>query len=240
MTAAAYHLMPACQPGNRTGQSLAARLELKNVADDGAFEGYASLFNREDMGHDVIAPGAFLESLKTRGASGVKMLFQHNPAEMIGVWDEIREDARGLFVKGRLMQEVSRAREVLSLMRAGALDGLSIGFKALRGKRDARSGVRRIEKVDLWEISVVTFPMLPGARVAAVKARPFNLRVPTEREFERWLTRDAGLSRIEARAVLRSGLKGLWSLRDAGGDATPDAEVIAAMQRTARRISALI
>ncbi len=136
------------------------------------------IFNREDMGHDVIAPGAFRESLKERGASGVKMLFQHNPAEMIGVWDEIREDARGLFVRGRLMQEVSRAREILSLMRAGALDGLSIGFKALRGKRDARSGVRRIEKVDLWEISVVTFPMLPDARVAAVKSRPFNLRVP--------------------------------------------------------------
>ncbi len=240
MNACRYQLMPARLPQSGSGQCFAARLELKSVADDGAFEGYASIFNREDMGHDVIAPGAFRESLKERGASGVKMLFQHNPAEMIGVWDEIREDARGLFVRGRLMQEVSRAREILSLMRAGALDGLSIGFKALRGKRDARSGVRRIEKVDLWEISVVTFPMLPDARVAAVKARPFNLRVPSEREFERWLTRDAGLSRIEARAVMRSGLKGLRSLRDADGATTTNAEVIAAMQRAARRISALI
>ena len=77
-------------------------------------------------------------------------------------------------------------------MRAGALDGLSIGFKAVKARRDARSGVRRLEKVDLWEISVVTFPMLPGARVEAVKTRPFATSAPTERDFERWLTRDAG------------------------------------------------
>jgi hypothetical protein len=91
-------------------------------------------------------------------------------------------------------------------MRAGALDGLSIGFRAIKGRRDARTGVRRLEKVDLWEISVVTFPLLPEARVAHVKARPFAHRPPTEREFERWLTQDAGLSRSEARAVIRHGL----------------------------------
>ena len=100
----------------------------------------------------------------------VKMLFQHNPSEPIGIWDTIKEDTRGLYVRGRLMPEVARAREVLALMRAGALDGLSIGFRALKGRRDARTGVRRLEKVDLWEISVVTFPLLPGARVAHVKS----------------------------------------------------------------------
>ena len=99
------------------------------------------------------------------------------------------------------MTAVAKAREVLALMRAGALDGLSIGFKAEKGRRDAATGVRRLEKVDLWEISVVTFPMLPGARVKSVKARPFKAAAPTEREFERWLTRDAGLTRMEARAV---------------------------------------
>ena len=203
---------------NRVAVTTPARLELKTVLEDGVFEGYASLFNTEDLGHDVIAPGAFRESLSARGTSGIKMLFQHDPALPIGVWDEIREDGKGLFVRGRLMSAVTKAREVLALMKAGALDGLSIGFKARKSRRDARSGVRRIERADLWEISVVTFPMLPDARVAAVKSRPFNLRVPSEREFERWLTRDAGLSRIEARAVLRSGLKGLRSLRDAGGE----------------------
>src|SRR5207253_8891264 len=90
----------------------------------------------------------------------------HSPSEPIGIWDSLKEDARG-----RLMPEVARAREVLALMRAGALDGLSIGFRALKGRRDARTGVRRLEKVDLWEISVVTFPLLPEARVAHVKAR---------------------------------------------------------------------
>lgn len=236
MSATRYKLMPAV----RAAVSKPARLELKTALEDGVFEGYASLFNTEDLGHDVIAPSAFIESLRARGASGIKMLFQHDPAEPIGVWDEIREDDKGLYVRGRLMSAVTKAREVLALMKAGALDGLSIGFKAQKSRRDARSGVRRIEKADLWEISVVTFPMLPDARVAAVKSRPFTLRVPSEREFERWLTRDAGLSRIEARAVLRSGLKGLRSLRDAGGENMTDAVVIAAMQRTAQRISALI
>src|SRR5207244_960742 len=76
-----------------------------------------------------------------------------------------------LYVRGRLMLDVSRAREVLALMRAGALDGLSIGFRAVTGRRDAKTGIRRLTKVDLWEISVVTFPLLPEARVAHVKAR---------------------------------------------------------------------
>ena len=157
-------LMPAC-----ADVSEARRLETKAVLEDGTFEGYASLFDREDMGRDVVVRGAFNDSLRAKGAGGIKMLFQHDPAEPIGIWEEIREDANGLYVRGRLMTAVAKAREVLALMRAGALDGLSIGFKAQRTQRDGRSGVRRILKIDLWEISVVTFPMLPQARVAAVK-----------------------------------------------------------------------
>jgi HK97 family phage prohead protease len=146
-------------------------LDLKRVDAAGTFAGYASLFNKEDMGHDIVLPGAFRDSLEMRGPGGIKLLFQHNPSEPIGVWDQLTEDARGLYVRGRLMLDVARAREVLSLMRAGALDGLSIGFRAIRGRRDARTGIRRLEKVDLWEISVVTFPLLPEARIAYVKAR---------------------------------------------------------------------
>jgi hypothetical protein len=104
---------------------------------------------------------------------------------------------------------------VLAMMREGAIDGLSIGFRMVKGARD-RFGVRRLEQVDLWEISVVTFPMLPEARVSAVKADPFACRMPSMREFERWLTQDAGFSRSEARAVMRQGFKGLETLRDAG------------------------
>jgi HK97 family phage prohead protease len=86
------------------------------------------------------------------------------------VWREIREDGRGLFVRGRLTPEVARAREVLALMRAGVIDGLSIGFRTVRGRTDAKTGLRRLLEVDLWEISIVTFPMLPSARVSAVKS----------------------------------------------------------------------
>jgi uncharacterized protein len=136
----------------------------------GAFEGYASLFGVEDQGRDVVMPGAFRASLDRRGAGEIRMLFQHDPAQPIGLWDDIREDARGLHVRGRLIEEVERARELLALMRAGALDGLSIGFRARRATRDARTGQRRLHEIDLWEISIVTFPMLPGARVNGVKS----------------------------------------------------------------------
>jgi uncharacterized protein len=193
-------------------------LDLKGVADDGAFEGYASLFGREDLGRDVVLPGAFRDSIAARGPSGVRMLFQHNPAEPIGIWEMLMEDTKGLFVRGRLMPTVARAREVLSLMRAGAIDGLSIGFRTIKAHRDRLRGVRRIEKIDLWEISIVTFPLLPEARISIMKSRPFVRTRLSEREFERWLTQDAGLTRSEARAVLRSGFKGLAALRDAAAN----------------------
>src|SRR5262245_16329184 len=207
-------------------------LDLKQVEPDGTFSGYASLFGTEDMGHDVVLPGAFRDSLAKRGAAGIKMLFQHKPEEPIGVWEQLKEDARGLFAKGRLMLDVARAREVLVLMRAGALDGLSIGFRAVTGRRDPATGIRRLAKVDLWEISVVTFPRLPQARVAHVKARPFSQRTPTEREFERWLTQDAGLSRSQARAVIRHGHKGLIMQDAASGH--PRNRLIAQIEEATR------
>ncbi len=193
-------------------------LDLTDAAADGVFEGYASIFNREDMARDVIVHGAFRTSLAERGVSGIRMLFQHDPGQPIGIWERIEEDRHGLKVRGRLTLEVEKAREVLSLMRAGAIDGLSIGFRASRFRRDAKTGVRRIEHIDLWEISIVTFPMQPGARIAGVKSSPFAGTQPTERQFERWLVRDAGFTRSQARALMRAGFDGLSTLRDAGGD----------------------
>lgn len=210
---------------------------LKHVTFDGIFEGYASLFHREDLGRDVIVPGAFRDSLAKRGAAGIRMLFQHDPNQPIGTWIKIHEDARGLFVRGRLATEVAKAREVLSLMRAGAIDGLSIGFRTVRGTRNPRTGVRRLEKIDLWEISVVTFPMQPDARVASVKSHPFAGRAPTEREFERWLTQDAGFTRSEARAVLREGLKGLKLLRDAGRASSWEQRLLSQMTEAAQLLN---
>lgn len=147
-------------------RSRAFSFDCKSVDAGGVFTGYAARFNTVDLGRDLILPGAFAESVARRGAAGVRMLFQHDPAEPIGVWLDLREDAQGLFVRGRLISEIARGREVLALMRAGAIDGLSIGFRTVHGRTQPKSGVRKLSKIDLWEISVVTFPMQPDARVA--------------------------------------------------------------------------
>lgn len=99
------------------------------------------------------------------------MLYQHFAHEPIGVWDEIREDARGLYVRGHLVLEVERARDVAALLREGALGGLSIGFKTVRARKDAAATTRTLQQVDLWEISVVTFPLLEAASVTRVGSK---------------------------------------------------------------------
>lgn len=190
-----------------------AGLRFAEVEEDGVFSGYASLFGEVDLGRDIVEPGAFARSIETRGAGGIRMLYQHDPAEPIGSWISLQEDRRGLKVKGRITKGVARAQEVLQLMRAGALDGLSIGFRTVKAKADARSGIRRILEADLWEISVVTFPMLPAARIAQVKSRG----LPTTREFERMLVRDARLTRSEAKTVIAEGFAKLLRGRDAAG-----------------------
>jgi len=148
---------------------------LKTVDADGIFEGYASLFGVADLGKDVVMPGAFTESLKKRDAGAVRLLWQHDPATPIGRWLSIEEDRRGLRVRGKLNLAVERARDIHALMRDGAVDGLSIGFRVERARAERPTGLRRLEKLDLWEISVVTFPMLPGARVETIKQTPSNL-----------------------------------------------------------------
>ena len=205
----------------RMGEYKFAQTDLTRIDADGTFSGYASLFGAEDLGRDVLMPGAFKNSLVKQGAGGVRMLFQHDPNVPIGVWDIVREDERGLYVKGRLTLDVEKAREVHALMLDGGLNGLSIGFKTIKGKRDQKTGVRQIFEVDLWEISVVTFPMLPEAKITSVKtaigkaAAGKQSAIPTTREFERWLTRDAGLTRKQARVVIHSGFKSLGETRDA-------------------------
>ncbi len=138
------------------------------VTDGAVIEGYASLFHRCDQGGDVVAPGAYGASLRALAAAGrrVKMLWQHDPARPIGVWDEVREDATGLWVRGRILPEVAQGREAAALVAAGAIDGLSIGYRTVQSSRDAK-GRRLLNELELWEVSLVTFPMLAEARVAA-------------------------------------------------------------------------
>jgi len=159
-----------------------SRLELHA---DGTIEGYASLFGAVDQARDMVMPGAFRETLKTRGLRKIPMLFQHDPAEPVGVWLELAEDFRGLRARGRLIPDVTRARELLALLRSGAIDGLSIGYRTVRGQIEPRTRVRRLYQVDLWEISIVTFPLLDGARVGTVKQGPASrLRAAAEREWQ--------------------------------------------------------
>ena len=180
---------------------------------DGTVEGYASLFGEIDQARDMVMPGAFAATLRQRSVQRIPMLFQHDPAEPVGVWLELREDHRGLYARGRLIPEVTRGRELLSLLRAGAIDGLSIGFRTVKGRIDAKTRVRSLLAVDLWEISIVTFPLLAGARVRAVKdaasspcPRASLARTRAERDWARVVEAPAvadGAPRLRQRAPFR-------------------------------------
>ena len=190
-------------------QHKSVSLTLKKEPDqDGIFEGYASVFGIVDQGMDVVERGAFR---KTLGARKIKMLWQHDMSQPIGVWDEVYEDERGLFVRGRLLKEVEKGREAMALLRAGAIDSMSIGYRTIEATSEGDGRVRKLLEVDLFEISLVTFPMLPDAKVTNVKS------ISTERDFERFL-RDAGYSRKEAVALTLHGFKALQRQRDAGDE----------------------
>lgn len=137
-----------------------------HVVDGHEIAGYASVFGQRDRGGDTVVAGAYAASLDRLAARGdaVRMLWQHDPSQPIGVWDAVREDATGLYVKGRLLPDVARAREAQALLAAGAVDGLSIGYRTLRAEAVAGGG-RRLLELDLWEVSLVTFPMQTSARI---------------------------------------------------------------------------
>lgn len=196
---------------------LERRFEIRELTEQGLLAGHASLFGVEDAFADVVAPGAFRESLDGHRHKGTwpKMLWQHEAREPIGVWDEMREDEVGLFVRGRLILDVQRGREAHALLRAGALDGLSIGFRTVEAAIDEKTGLRTLNRIDLFEVSPVTFPALEGARVSTVKAA----RIHSKRDFERTL-REAGFSRRDA-----AWLASHWhppAQRDAEGEELDD------------------
>ena len=139
-------------------------------------EGYASLWGVADLNGDVVARGAFAASLARTGARGVRMLHQHEGRAAVGVWDEIEEDERGLLVRGWIHDWSAEARFARGLAGAGALDGLSIGFRSSRARREGR--LRVLVEVELWEVSLVTFPMLPGARFRTVTSPGRRARSP--------------------------------------------------------------
>ena len=200
-------------------ETLDVQFDIKAIGDGedkGEFSGYGSIFGNKDLGNDVVMEGAFAASIGKKGAKSVKMLYQHRPDEPIGVFDEIIEDRRGLKVRGRLAMGTQRGREVYELMKMGAIDGLSIGYRvdAKGYDYDDKRKRRYLKSVDLMEISAVTFPMNPKARVSAVK----NDR--TVREWE-GILRDAGdLSKNEAKVAASAVAKALEQ-RDAGNRELP-------------------
>lgn len=196
--------------------------ELKGVSEDGTFKGYGSVAGNIDLGRDIVAHGAFRRSLKELADKGdnVKLLWQHNWHEPIGVYTSIKEDDKGLAVEGKLILEVQRAKEAYALLKAGAISGMSIGYNAKEWEYDRENRVRTIKDADLWEVSLVTFPMNPEARVASVK---------TVRDFEEFLMRDAGLTRKEAQIVINEGYKALQS--SVKRDADDEGELVAMIEK---------
>ena len=129
-------------------------------------QGYASRFGERDLGGDIVRPGAFAASLITRPAPR-PMLYVHDTSEPIGVWERVVEDATGLRVEGVIQSGSEVADRVIALVASGAVDGLSIGYRTARSRPDTEG--RELLELDLFEISVVAFPMLPTARIAAVE-----------------------------------------------------------------------
>lgn len=196
-----------------------APLKIKAVEETGEFSGYGSVFGVEDSYGDVVVSGAFEESLaewksKDRLPS---MLWQHNMHEPIGVYTLMREDAEGLYVEGRLLiDDDPLAKRAHGHLKAGSISGLSIGYD-LPGdgwRYDTEKDVFVLEKVNLWEVSLVTFPANDEARVEQVKHALSVGQLPTIRDVERCL-RDVGFNAKQAKAILAQGYKGI-NTRDAG------------------------
>jgi len=186
-------------------------LELKAVGDDGTFSGYGSVFGVVDSYQEVVAPGAFTESLAELAAKGrpVPVLWQHRTSEPIGAWTDLKEDERGLFGAGELLiDEVTQAKEAHALMKRRVVTGLSIGYWVRASQMDEVTGIRTLTKLDLVEISLVTFPANDDARVEAVKFKLAHGELPTDREFEKYL-REAGFSKTRAAGIVTHGLSEL-------------------------------
>ena len=139
---------------------------LSETGERGRIKGYASRFGEPDQSGDTVMPGAFTASLQRLQSSGrtVKLLWQHDPATPIGIWNKVLENDKGLWVTGEVLTDLEKGREAAILMKAGAIDGLSIGYRVIKAEPNRETGGRNLHEIDLWEVSLVTFPMLPTAR----------------------------------------------------------------------------
>lgn len=216
-------------------QTINVPLTLKAASSKRKIEGHGSVFGNVDLGGDVVARGAFSGSLEEHKAAGSlpQMFWMHRPDKVPGKWDDMREDERGLAVKGRLAP-TTLGDEMHTLLKMEAVRGLSIGFYT----RDADyndDGVRVIKAVDLVEVSLVSLAMNPLAQVESVKARlsAAGEYVPTPREFEHSL-RDVGLSQSVAKKLVSAAF---GKQRDVSGiESEGVAEVLATLKRATTEI----
>lgn len=181
--------------------------KIKAVSEDGLFSGYGSVFGVIDSYKEVVSPGAFSESLSQRTPA---LLWQHRSGEPIGVYSAIREDQTGLYVEGKLALKTARGAEAYELLKMGAISGLSIGFVTREDSYDRVTGIRTLKKVDLWEVSLVTFPANDAARVSGVKSIE---TIASLADAESYLRDAGGLSRREATAFV-SRIKSLHGRGD--------------------------
>lgn len=218
-------------PGGREVRAFA--LHIKAAGDDGTVEGYGSVFGVRDQYDDIIAAGAFAASLAEHRQAGTMpaMLWQHDAAQPIGIWTEMTEDARGLRIKGQLALDTARGKEAHALLKMGALNGLSIGFMSKQWAYDRETDVRTLTEIDLWEVSLVTFPANQAARVTNVKAAAETLVAPKDAER---ILRDAGFSKSEATAFVSRVMR-LGEERSDSAQST--AHVQAAAQKLLRTLS---
>lgn len=188
------------------------QFQIKNLSENGTFEGYGSIFGNVDSYGEAVVKGAFEKSLKKHKSQNdpVLMLWQHWWCDPIGVWKNLREDDRGLFGEGEINLDVQKGREAYSLMKQGALTGLSIGYSEVKTRE--KDDVRLLEELDLFEISPVTFPANTEARISAVKSERFEQFAQKLRdgepasikEFEDVL-RDAGVPKSMATRIASVG-----------------------------------
>lgn len=149
---------------------LCKKLQIKsNDEFEGTFSGYASVFHVKDSYDDVVLPGAFTKTLEE--SKDVKLLWQHDPEQPIGVITNIYEAEKGLKIEGKVLTATSKGKEVYELLKSKSIDGLSIGYEVLDSYEDGDT--RYITEVKLWEVSVVTFPANKMAKVEDVKDASF-------------------------------------------------------------------
>lgn len=191
------------------------RLQIKGIEDSGTFGGYASVFSVMDEGNDIVLPGAFAGTLQRHKEAGTSpaLLWQHDTREPIGVWEEMSEDDHGLRGTGRLLiDDDPLAKRAHAHLKAKSVSGLSIGFSIVDS--EYKGDTRLIKEVELWETSIVTFPMNRSARIDSVK----ESRVITKRDTEAWLRDSLGLSRKEAMAFIAGGWDSFMGQRESGDD----------------------